>query len=130
MTIAAAFVIGAVSVPAAFVGAQGDVFGTDELEDSLSTTIGTSQSLQTTVGNVINVALSLLGIVAVVIILRGGFIWMTAGGDSGKVDTARNSIFAGVIGIAIIFSAWAITTFVLDSLYDATGNSGAGNGNL
>ena len=73
-----------------------------------------------TIAEIINVALSLLGIVAVVIILIGGFKWMTSGGDETKVGDARKFIFAGVIGLAIIMSSWALATFVLTKLASAT----------
>ena len=82
------------------------------------------QDLVTTVTSIINVALSLLGIVAVVIILAGGFKWMTAGGNEEKTTEARKLIFAGIIGLAIIMSAWAIAQFVIQNLGEATGAAG------
>ena len=71
--------------------------------------------------SLINVAMGLLGIIAVVIILIGGFQWMTAGGNDDKVAEARKRIFAGIIGLAIILSAWAIAIFVFKQLGKATG---------
>jgi heme/copper-type cytochrome/quinol oxidase subunit 2 len=78
------------------------------------------QDLKAGLGELINVALGFLGIVAVIIILFGGFKWMTAGGNDEKVGEAKRLIIAGIIGLAIILSAYAITTFVLQSLIDAT----------
>ncbi len=78
------------------------------------------QDVRTTVANVIRVAMGLLGIVAVVIILMGGFIWMTAGGNDEKVSEGKKYIFSGIIGLAIILSAYAIATFVVNSLVEAT----------
>ena len=72
------------------------------------------------VASVIRVAIGLLGIVAVVIVLIGGFTWMTAGGNDDKISEAKKWIFAGVIGLAIILSAFAISSFVLNNLVDAT----------
>ena len=89
----------------------------------VSATIGLgNRDIRETIASIINVALGLLGIVAVVIILSGGFQWMTAGGDQGKVDSARKLIFSGIIGLAIILSAWAIADFVINSLVGATAN--------
>ena len=51
---------------------------------------------------VVNIALGFLGIVAVIIIILGGFKWMTAGGNEDKVAEARKLIFAGIIGLIII----------------------------
>lgn len=78
------------------------------------------QDLVTTITQIINLALSLLGIIAVIIILIGGFKWMTAGGNEDKVGEARKMIFAGIIGLAIILSAWAIAKFVITQLADVT----------
>ena len=80
------------------------------------------KDLEEGLGELINVALGFLGIVAVIIILFGGFKWMTAGGNDEKVAEAKRLIIAGIIGLAIILSAYAITKFVLESLIDATTN--------
>ena len=45
---------------------------------------------------------------------------MTAGGNDEKVGEAKKWIFAGIIGLAIILSAFAISTFVISSLITAT----------
>lgn len=82
--------------------------------------VNPKQTLPTTVAKIINVALSLLGIVAVVIILIGGFKWMTAGGNEEKVGEARKLILAGIVGLAIILSAFAIAKFVISALVKAT----------
>jgi len=78
------------------------------------------QDVRTTIARIINVALGLLGIVAVVIILVGGFEWMTAGGNEEKTGSAKKRITAGIVGLAIILSAYAIATFVIRSLSQAT----------
>jgi hypothetical protein len=105
------------------VHAQADPI--DEVEDLLpssftdETGLG-QQDLKTGIGRLINVALGFLGIIAVIIILFGGFKWMTAGGNDEKVGEAKRLIIAGIIGLAIILASYAITTFVLQSLIDAT----------
>ncbi len=96
-------------------------FGVTKVSEGLGKSLG-NQPLITTITSIINVALSLLGIVAVVIVLIGGFKWMTAGGNDDKVTEGRKYITSGVIGIAIILSAWAVTRFVIKSLSDATGS--------
>lgn len=83
------------------------------------TGLGT-KDVRETVARIINVALGLLGIVAVVIVLVGGFEWMTAGGNEEKTGEAKQRIMAGVIGLAIILSAYAIASFVVNSLKTAT----------
>lgn len=73
-----------------------------------------------TAARIINVALSFLGIISVIIVLVGGFKYMISGGSEDKTAEAKNLIVAGIIGLAIILSAWAITRFVLGSLLSAT----------
>jgi len=73
-----------------------------------------------TIARIINVFMGLLGIVAVVIILYGGFLWMTAAGNEDRVEKAKKLIVAGIIGLAIILSAYAIARFVVNSLVSAT----------
>ncbi len=85
---------------------------------------GTATGLSTrdvreVVARIINVAMGLLGIVAVVIILAGGFIWMTAAGNEEKVEKAKKLIFSGIIGLAIILTSFAIAQFVIRSLVTA-----------
>ncbi len=79
-----------------------------------------SSDVRVTVARIIRVAMGLLGIIAVVIILIGGFTWMTAGGNDEKVGEAKKWIFSGVIGLAIILSAYSIATFVINQLITAT----------
>lgn len=72
------------------------------------------------VASVIRIILGFLGIVAVIIILLGGFKWMTAGGNEDKVAEARKLIISGVVGLVIIMAAFGIAQFVINSLMTAT----------
>lgn len=74
---------------------------------------------------IINFALSLLGIVAIVIILYAGFTWMTSGGNDEKVGGAKKTLFAAVAGLIIIMVSYSIMSFVLKSLCVATGSCGS-----
>lgn len=79
-----------------------------------------STDLVTTIASIIQVALGFLGIVAVVIILLGGFKWMTSGGSEDKVKGAKKLIFSGIIGLVIVLSSFAIAQFVVGSISTAT----------
>jgi len=70
--------------------------------------------------NVINVILGFLGIIAVVLILIGGFMWMTAAGNDDKVATAKKIMTAGIIGLVIVLAAFGIAKFVIQALIGAT----------
>lgn len=79
-----------------------------------------TQDVRTTVSNVIKAFMGLLGIVAVIIILLGGFKWMTAGGNEEKVQEAKKLIISGIIGLVIIMSAYAIAQFVVSAIINGT----------
>lgn len=79
-----------------------------------------SGDVRQTAARIINVALGFLGIIAVVIVLVGGFKYMISGGNEEKTSEAKNLIVSGIIGLAIILSAWAITSFVIGQLLTAT----------
>lgn len=70
--------------------------------------------------NVIKIALSFLGIIAVLIIMYGGWLWMTAGGDAAKVDKAKKVLTGAVIGLIIILSAFLITAFIASKMGEVT----------
>lgn len=74
------------------------------------------------IARIINTAMMFLGIIAVVIILLGGFKWMTAAGNEDKVSESKKLMGAGVIGLVIILASWGIASFVLNQLINATGN--------
>jgi len=101
---------------------QNDYFGGGNVTgDSFAGTAGLSAGdLPTTIASLIRVILGMLGIVAVIIILIGGFKWMTSGGADDKVTAARKLIIMGIVGLAIVLSAYAIASFVISSLISAT----------
>lgn len=78
-------------------------------------------SLPTLVGTILQFLLSLLGIILFGMILYAGFMWMTAGGDPKKVQTAKDYIRDAVIGLLLILAALSISNFVFSQLISATG---------
>jgi len=98
-----------------------NTFGIDVVETSLGNTLGSSNTdPRTVIVNIINIALGFLGVIAVVIVLLGGFKWMTAGGNEDKVEEAKKILGAGVIGLVIVLSAWALTSYVINIIYNTT----------
>ena len=87
--------------------------GLGEVEREIALPTG---DVRVVISRIINVAMGFLGIVAVLIILWGGFTWMTAGGDEAKVEDAKKIITAGIIGLIIVVLSYAIARFVVTSL--------------
>jgi hypothetical protein len=73
----------------------------------------TGATLPETIGKIIKVAVGVLGVVLTALIIYGGFLWMTAGGDSGQTKKAKDYITNAVIGLIICILAYAITNFVI-----------------
>lgn len=67
------------------------------------------------VAKVILVMLSIVGPLFVILIIYSGVVWMTSGGETDKIATAKKTIIYAVIGLIIIFSAYSIAYFVATS---------------
>ena len=65
------------------------------------------------VGLALYLMLAFVGVIFVVQVVLGGYMWMTAGGNEEQIKKAQGKISNGAIGAAIIFFAYIITAFVL-----------------
>lgn len=64
------------------------------------------------INQILNIVL-VIGVIAVLLFLIWGAIeWITAGGDKGKTEKAREKITGGVIGLVVLFSVVAIMIFI------------------
>lgn len=66
------------------------------------------------VSQIINILSLAVGVVAVVMIIIGGFKYVTSGGDSGNVTGAKNTILYAVVGLVVVALAQVIVQFVVD----------------
>lgn len=64
--------------------------------------------------SIMNTVYFVAGIVAVVGIIIGGYLYVTSMGDPGKVTKAKNAVFYSVIGLVIVFMAFAITQLLIN----------------
>lgn len=94
------------------VGVPGEMMATMAGFD----TISDESNLTTLISSVIEIFLSFLGIIFLILMLYGGYNWMTAAGDESKVETAKSTIQRAIIGLIIIISAYAITYSVFKAL--------------
>jgi len=72
-----------------------------------------------TIGNIITILLTLVGVVAVIMLIIGGFKYTVSGGNDKTVEAAKNQIMYAVIGIVITLLAAGIVQFVLAQLKGA-----------
>ncbi len=73
-------------------------------------------NLETVITNVINIILYAVGIIAVVMMIFGGFQYITSAGDTAKVTKAKNTILYGIIGLVVAILAYAIVNFVITNI--------------
>ena len=78
---------------------------------------GSSSTLMDQLLLILNVALGVIGFVAVVMIVVGGLQYTTSSGEAGKVTKAKNTIMYGVIGLVVALLAFAIVNFVLTNIF-------------
>ncbi len=71
-------------------------------------------------GTVIGSLLAVTGIVFFMLTVYGGFVWMTARGNTEFIEKGKKTIIAAVIGMVIVMLSYAITTFVLRSTAQET----------
>lgn len=114
---------GAAIASAPFVSAAPVLAAELDLSNSLGTVndeTGLSDAgLEETLGTLINIALSLLGIVFLLLTLYAGWLWMTAAGDSKQTQKAKDILITAVVGLVILLSAYAISSFVIDNVQSA-----------
>ena len=74
---------------------------------------GTPGDLSTILTTVTNILLFLMGAVSVIMIIIGGFRYVTSQGDQTQMQSAKNTILYAVIGVVVSIAAYAIVSFVV-----------------
>lgn len=81
-----------------------------ELKDAAG--CSTTSTVGGVANTIINIVLSLVGVIAVGVMIYGGVLYMTSAGDAGKARRARDVILYGLVGLIVALLAFAIVTFV------------------
>ena len=84
-------------------------------------TIKLSNPLKTTsvsvlIGNVIDAVLGIVGSLALVMFIYGGFTWMTASGNEQSVTKGKNILMWAAVGLAVIFLSYALVKFIIKAI--------------
>lgn len=97
------------------------------IEYGTVTGLGT-QDIRISIMKIVRVILGLVGIIAIIITLYGGWVWMTSSGNPEKIDRAKRVLRNALIGVIIILSAFSIVSFIIGSLESALDGGGGGGG--
>ncbi len=69
-----------------------------------------------TVPNIVSSAIQLIlviaALVAFIFLIIGGIKWITAGGDKEKTAGAQKTLTSALVGLVIVFAAWAIMSLI------------------
>lgn len=76
----------------------------------------TDSSVESIIENVLKITLSLMGILFLSFAVYAGMRWMTAQGNEDHVTTAKGTLEAAAIGLAIVACSYAITTLIFSKL--------------
>ena len=74
---------------------------------------GSKEDFSNALQGILNGIIASLGLVAVIIIVIGGVMYMTSAGDAGKLQKAKTTILSAAIGLIICVLAFAIVNFVI-----------------
>jgi len=77
---------------------------------------GQADNIPLLVGNVIEYILGILGVLALVMFISGGIVWMTSGGVSDKIKKGRDTLVWAILGLALIFFSYGLLDFILRTL--------------
>ncbi len=108
----------------ASVALAADTFG---LNNARFEGIDSDMTLPLVIARVVQVIFGFLGIIAVLLVVYGGFLWMTSAGDPAKVEKAKKVLLNAIIGLIIILLAFVIVSFVIRSIQGVTGGNGNNN---
>jgi len=74
--------------------------------------IATLACLEAVIKIFLNIAVRLAGIAAFIMLIVGGFQFLTAGGDLKKTQAASNTITYAILGLVAVIAAWFILLFI------------------
>lgn len=84
--------------------------------------LGTN-SIGSIAASIISTIMLLLGLVMVVLIIYAGILWMTAQGESDKIDKAKKTMNNAAIGLMLVVSSMSIANYISGIVSDATGSN-------
>ncbi|MDB5168780.1 MAG: hypothetical protein JWO41_136 [Candidatus Saccharibacteria bacterium] len=74
-----------------------------------------NDKLKSVASTIVNLLSVVVGIVSVIMIIYGGFKYITSGGDSGNVSGAKNTLVYAIVGLIIVALAQFIVHYVLST---------------
>lgn len=102
---------------------QLDTSSNSSSQSGCKTTTDAGDSFNAILTNVVNIFSVIVGIIAVIMIIVGGFKFITSGGQSEGVASARKTIMYALVGLVIVILAQVIVHFVIGRVAGIGGGS-------
>ncbi len=78
--------------------------------------------------NVIEFVLKLSIPIAVLVLIWGGFLLLTAGGSEKQIKAGQSALIAAIVGLAIVFGSYIIVSAIIEAFIGRFSNGGGGGG--
>lgn len=104
-----------ISLTPLFLVSASNVLAGDDIDISIQTPNQLpkgAQNIGSLIGKSLGLILILVGLITFMYLIWGGIEWIISGGDKGKVESAQHRIQAALLGLFIVFAAWAIMSVV------------------
>lgn len=89
----------------------------DTVDDKgIKTTTMSSDLLSKYIQALYNYGLAIVSILAALVLMGGGLLWLTSGGEGGRITKAKEMIIGSITGLIILFCAWIILNTVNPAL--------------
>ncbi len=101
-------------------GANSVLLEEQEGISEIQAVFGSQTDVRVSAVRIINVVLSVLGVIFLALIIMAGFKYMTAAGNEDKVKQAIKQISQATIGLIIVLASWGISYFIINRILDAS----------
>ena len=83
---------------------------------NLTNPLGSTKDVPTLIGKVINGVLGVVGSLALLMFIYGGFMWMLSAGNEKMVEKGKNTLMWAAAGLVVIFMSYTLVKFIIDQL--------------
>ena len=90
--------------------------GANELPNPIGTT-----DVPVLIGNIIKAVLGLVGSIALLMFISGGFRWILSGGNEEQVTKGKQTLIWASLGLAVVFMSYLVVKFIIEALLNSGG---------
>jgi len=80
----------------------------------------TGVGIESMISLIIGIALSFVGVIFLVLMIYGGYIWMIARGNEQEVQKAKDIIKNSIIGLLVVVAAYGVSWYIINALGTTT----------